>query len=74
MNKIYFIFYVRPIFSYGNQTFNYYQLHSVELLKEFASGQKDFFPKLADSYLLKLSLEKSTDYKTWKLLANSQDK
>ncbi|WP_293301275.1 hypothetical protein [Pedobacter sp. UBA4863] len=43
------------------------------MLKEFASGQKDFFLKLGDSHLLKLSLEKSTDHKTCKLLTNSQE-
>jgi len=54
-------FFVRPSFSYGAEKFDYYQLHSSEIIRQHVSGRKDFYLKLRDNEPKKINLEIATD-------------
>lgn len=65
-------FYVRPSFSYGSDKFNYYQLHTTDILKNVVANNRSFYLKLGNNNPLKLDFElKATEkYKVIKLLVN----
>lgn len=68
-------FYVRPSFSYGNDKFNYYQLHSSEMIRQSLTANKDLYLKLGSNEPLKLRLELVTDtrYQVAKLLVDGKE-
>ena len=56
-------FYVRIPFSYGNDKFNYYQLHSSDIIRQSATNNKEIYLKLGSNEPMKVSLELATDPK-----------
>lgn len=68
-------FYVRTPFTYGNDKFNFYQLHSSDIFKQFATGNKDTYLKLGDNQPMKVKLEIAADtkYQVVKLLVDDKE-
>jgi len=68
-------FYVRPSFSYGNEKFNYYQLHSSEMIRQSVTANKDLYLKLGNNEPLKINLELIADkkYQVAKLLVDGKE-
>lgn len=66
------IFYLRAPFSYGNKMFNFYQLHSSDILKIAAENDKQLFTLQlgAKQLKLKISLDEKLKYKVTQLSAN----
>ena len=68
-------FYVHSSFTYGNEKFKYYQLHSSALIRQSLTTNKDIYLKLGGNEQLKLNLEFSTDkrFEVAKLLVNGKE-
>jgi len=68
-------FYVRTPFSYGNDKFNFYQLHSSEIIRQFATNNKEVYLKLGNNASMKVSLELITDtkFEITKLLIDNKE-
>lgn len=68
-------FFVRPTFSYDDEKFDYYQMHSTEIIRLATSVTKDFYLKLGDGEPLKINLERiKNGFKLGKLTINRVEK
>ncbi len=68
-------FFVRPNFSNGVDKFDFYQIHSAEIMRLAISLTKDFYLKLGDKEPLKINLERvKDDFKVSKLTINGVEK
>lgn len=67
-------FYVRPPFSYGNEKFNYFQLHSTEIIKNIVATNRSIYLKLGNNNPMKLDFEFKADqkYQLSKLLVDEK--
>lgn len=68
-------FYVRPSFSYGNDKFNYYQLHSSAIIRQSLTDNKNLYLKLGSNEPMKMTLELVADkkYQIAKLLVDDKE-
>ncbi|RZL40836.1 MAG: hypothetical protein EOO93_30675 [Pedobacter sp.] len=68
-------FYVRPTFSYGSDKFNYYQLHSSDIIRQSLTDNKELYLKLGSNEPMKLALELGVDkkYQVAKLLVDNKE-
>lgn len=68
-------FYIKPNFTVDNNKFDFYQLHSSEIVRLATSLTKDFYLKLGQNEPFKINIEKNKDsFKLAKLTVNGVEK